>query len=176
MKAKKTIKRKKTRSKLGGVKRKSRSRSRMGANSIDTTAILLTIGGAVGAKLIDKIIPDTIDKKIVAGGKLAVGLVLPMVAKDAKTKAMLSQIGYGFLAVGTIDLLTEMNVLSGTEDGNDLFIAMSGTQDVLAGDDLDVINGEERRGVDVLANKNIEDLSIINGMDDNDDDDDDDMR
>lgn len=171
-KATHTKKRKSTKrkSRMSGVT-KRRRRSRMGnAGGIDTTAILFTIGGAVGAKLIDKILPDTIDKKIIAGGKLAIGLVLPMIAKDAKTKAMLTSVGHGFLAVGTIDLLAELNVLGATEDGNDLFIAMSGTQDVLAGNDLNVINGD---GTNVLAGEEFRsDLSVING----DPDDDEDMR
>jgi len=169
---KKTTHRKKAthkRAKMSGVKRKTRRRSRMGnAGSLDMTSLLLVIGGAVGAKLIDKVIPDTLDKKIVAGGKIAVGFLLPMLAKDAKTKAMLTNAGYGFLAVGTIDILTELNVLSGTEDGNDLFIAMSGTQDVLAGNDLNVINGDDTQTV--LAGEDFRsDLSVVNGMDDDDD-------
>lgn len=166
-----TKKRKSSKPRMSGVKRKTRRRSKMGAtSSLDMTSLLLVIGGAVGAKLIDKVIPDTLDKKIVAGGKIAVGFLLPMMAKDAKTKAMLTSAGYGFLAVGTIDILTELNVLSGTEDGNDLFIAMSGTQDILAGNDLNVINGEESESI--LAGEDYRsDISVING-----DDEDEDMR
>lgn len=176
MHKKPAVKRKRRKSKMSGV-RKHRRKSRVGnAGGLDFTAILLTIGGAVGASLIDKVIPESVDKKLLAGGKLALGLVLPMVSKDAKTKAMLSSIGNGFLAVGTIDLLKELNVLSGTEDGNDLFIAMSGTMDVLAGeDDINVVNGNNNQRV--LAGE-VEDLSIVNGyaMSGNgSDDDDDDM-
>lgn len=164
---KKAVKRKKPRSKMSGVKKKSKKRSRMGSNGTNMTAILALIGGAVAAKMIDKYVPAGIDPKIVAAGKLAVGFMLPMVAKDANTKKALEGIGHGFLAVGTIDLLKEMNILSGAEEtGNDLFIAMSGTQDILAGnEDINIINGDQK----VLAGE--EDLSIINGYLQDDDED-----
>jgi len=170
MKAK-TTKRKTThrkKSKMSGVRKHKRKSRIHGAGGIDMTAILLTIGGAVGASLLDKVIPDTIDKKIVAGAKMVVGVVLPMISKDAKTKHILQSVGNGVLAVGTIDLLKGMDIISGAdENGNDLFIAMSGTENVLAGaDDINVING----GVDVLAGEG-EDLSIVNGYSDDDDDD-----
>lgn len=166
MKAKKTAPKKRKKSRVSGVKK--RRKSRVGnAGGVDMTAILLTIGGAVGASLIDKVIPDGIDKKLIAGGKIVVGFALPFLAKDQKTKTMLTNIGHGFLAVGTIDILKELNVLSGTEDGNDLFIQMSGTENILAGgNDLNVLTGEES----ILAGE-IEDLSVINGDDDDDDDD-----
>jgi len=147
--------RKKTR-KAG--RRRSR-KSTMGA--IDITNILGVVAGAVVAGYLDKVIPDTIDNKIVAGGKIALGVALPMFVKSGSMKNILGGAGAGMIAVGSVDLLKEFGVLSGDEEDDMLEISLNGDQDVLAGDeDINVING------DVLAGD--DDISVVNGYDDED--------
>ena len=147
--------RKKTR-KAG--RRRSR-KSTMGA--IDFTNILGVVAGAVVAGYLDKVIPDTIDNKIVAGGKIALGVALPMFVKSGSMKNILGGAGAGMIAVGSVDLLKGFGVLSGDEEDDMLEISLNGDQDVLSGDeDINVING------DVLAGD--DDISVVNGYDDED--------
>lgn len=135
---------------MSGVRRR---RSTMGA--IDFTNILAVVGGAVAAGYLNKLVPATINDKLVAGGKVALGIALPMLSKSGSTKNILTGVGAGMIAVGSVDLLKSFGVLSGNFDipvingdvlaGDDDF--MSG--DVLAGDDdfmsgdIPVINGDE---------------------------------
>ena len=114
---------------------------------IDITNILGVIVGAVGSKLIDKVIPDSIDKKIASGGKVAIGLLLPMLSKDGKMKNILGGVGAGFVAVGSVELLNSFGVLSGlgASDSDMLVVSLEGA------DDLDVINGlDVIQGLDVI--------------------------
>lgn len=131
------------------VARKHHRRSRgsmMGA--IDTTNILGVALGAVAAKFVDKIIPETVDAKIVAGGKIALGVALPMFVKSGKAKDILAGVGSGMLAVGTVELLTSFGVLSGVGANDDdmLVVSLEGV------DDINVING-------------VDDIRVINGID-----------
>jgi len=133
----------------------SKRRSKVGA--IDFTSILGVVAGAVGAGLLDKVIPDTLDKKIVAGGKIALGVALPMLVKSGNMKNILAGVGSGFVAVGSVDLLKGFGILSGADDET-LEISLNGDLDILAGDDdLSVVNA------DILAG---DDLSVVNGDDD----------
>jgi hypothetical protein len=143
------------------VKRRSgkRSKSRMGA--IDFTNILGVVAGAVAAGYLDKVIPETIDNKIVAGGKIALGVALPMFVKSGNMKNILAGVGSGMIAVGSIDLLKGFGVLSGAEDEEMLEISLNGDLDILSGDDdLSVVQG------DILAGD--DDLSVVQGYDDED--------
>ena len=144
------------------TKKAGRRRSRKTSmGNIDITNILGVVAGAVVAGYLDKVIPETIDNKIVAGGKIALGIALPMFVKSGSIKNILGGAGAGMIAVGSVDLLKEFGVLSGTSDDDMLEISLNGDQDVLSGDDdLNVING------DVLAGD--DDISVINGMDDED--------
>ena len=135
--------------------RSIRRKSSMGA--IDVTSILSVVVGAAISSFADKIVPATVDKKIVSGGKIALGVVLPMLVKDGKSKSILTAVGSGMIATATVDLLKSFGVLSGAEY-EFLQVDLSGTEDVLAGDDISVINGNG-----VLAE---DDISIINGDDD----------
>ncbi|MEI6508578.1 MAG: hypothetical protein WCO54_08825 [Bacteroidota bacterium] len=140
--------------------KKTHSR-RLGArkNSIDTMNIIGVAVGAVVAGYINKLIPadSKISPKIVAGGKIALGVALPLFVKGGKMKNTLAGVGSGMVAVGTIDLLKEMDILSGVDD-EVLEVTLNGDQDILAGDDLSVVNGGEM----VLAG---DDLSVVNGYD-----------
>ena len=139
--------------------KKSHSRrkrhSSMGA--IDTMNLLGVAIGAVGAGYLNKLIPASVNTKIVAGGKIALGIALPMFVKSGKMKNTLAGVGSGMVAVGTLDLLKDFGVLQGADD-EILEVTLNGDQDILAGDDLSVVNGGEM----VLAG---DDLSVVNGYD-----------
>lgn len=123
------------------------SRSHMGA--VDMTGTLAVVAGAVAAKYLNKVIPSTVNPTISAGGKIAVGLLLPMLSKSGTTKNMLSSAGAGMAAVGGLELLTNMGVLSGMADDDMLAVSVNGVWNggdisVLSGaDDINVINGAE---------------------------------
>lgn len=156
-------------------KRTTRRKSRMGAASqFDFTNLLAVVAGAAGAKFIDKFIPSTIDPKMVNGGKIVLGAVLPMLAKDGKTKSMLQGAGAGFMAVGAVGLFQNLNILSGAKDNDMVEVTLSGVETVLAGMDdlrLPVINGAEDNRLPVINGSfektvlagDDEDISIING-------------
>jgi hypothetical protein len=140
------------------VKRRSGKRSKSGMGAIDFTNILGVVAGAVAAGYLDKVIPETIDNKIVAGGKIALGVALPMFVKSGNMKNILAGVGSGMVAVGSIDLLKGFGVLSGAEDEEMLEISLNGDLDILSGDDdLSVVQG------DILAGD--DDLSVVQGYD-----------
>ena len=156
------------------TRKRSRSRSRsrsMGA--IDINSVMGVVVGAVATKLLDKVIPDTINDKIVSGGKIALGLALPMLSKEGKTKNLLSGVGNGMIAVGVVELLNSFGVLNGLGANDDemLVVSLDGIDDlnVINGmDDLNVVNG---LGDDVLGDDVLADMEM-SGDDDDDDDDD----
>lgn len=137
----------------------TRRKSRMGAaSSFDMTNLLAVAAGAFAGKFIDKWIPASVDPKIANGGKIVLGAVLPMLAKDGKTKALLAGAGAGVMAVGTVGLFQNLNILSGVQDDM-VEVTLSGVETVLAGmDDIPVLNGD----TEVLAGTE-DDLSVING-------------
>ena len=133
-----------TKRRVSGVRR----HRKQGMGAVDVTGILAVVGGAVAAGYLNKVIPTTINDKLVAGGKIALGVALPMLSKSGSTKNILHGVGAGMIAVGSVDLLKSFGVLSGNFDipvingdvlaGDDF---MSG--DVLAGNDIPVVNGDE---------------------------------
>jgi hypothetical protein len=144
-------------------KKKHHTKRRKSAiHGIDVKNILGVVVGAVAAGYLDKVIPDSIDTKIVAGGKIALGVALPMLVKGGDMKNMLSGVGAGMIAVGSIDLLKGFGVLGyETAMGDDaLEISLNGDMDILAGDDLSVINENVLSGDD--------DISVVSGDDDED--------
>lgn len=133
------MKRRKSKKRMSGVRRK-RSRS---IGAIDTTNILGVVGGALIAGYLNKIVPTTIDSRLLAGGKVALGVALPMFVKSGATKNILSGVGSGMIAVGSVDLLKSFGVLSGTFDLPVINGEILGAGQVLSGFDLPVINGDE---------------------------------
>lgn len=151
--------------------RKVRARrySRMsGIGAIDFTNILGVVAGAIVAKKVNDFIPvdetgaPKINSKIVSGGKLALGVALPMFVKGGALKNVMSGVGAGMVAVGGTELLKDFGVLNGLGLDNsapllDVFKTglsgnVLGTGSYLgASDDLSVING-------------LDDLSVINGL------------
>lgn len=130
-----------------------RRRSLSGAvGAVDIMNVVSVIAGAVIAKGADKFLPETLDKKIVAGGKVALGVALPMFIKSGNLKNIASGAGAGMVAVGALDLLTDLGVLSGlgiVETKPAIFDVFAdslsgdilGAGNVLSGNDLNVING-----------------------------------
>ena len=107
----------------------SRRRRHHGLGAIDTTNILGVVGGAVLAGYLNKLVPATVNDKILAGGKVALGLALPMIFKSGKTKNIMTGVGAGMIAVGSVDLLKSFGALSGDFD----IPVVNG--DILHGDD-----------------------------------------
>lgn len=146
--------------KMSGVRR---SRRMSGVGAVDFTNILSVVAGAVAGGMLNKVVPSTIDPRIVSGGKVALGVALPMLAKSGSTKNMLAGVGSGMIAVGSVELIKNFapNLMSGLgADEEFISVSLDGigesvlAADVLSGD-IDVING---------------DIDVINGDDEDYDD------
>ena len=160
---------------------RSRRRSRMsGIGAIDFMNIIAVAGGAVVAGMVNKFVPSTINDKVVSGGKIALGVALPMLSKDGKTKNILSGVGAGMIAVGSVELLKSFGVLNGIgADDETISVSLDGigesvlaesvlAEDVLSmdSDDLSVVNGIGEDDLSVVNGIGEDDLSVVNGDDD----------
>ena len=142
------------RSKMSGVKRRRHS-----VGAIDFTNILSVVAGAVAGGMVNKLIPtdSKIDPRIVSGGKVALGIALPMLSKSGSNKNILAGVGSGMIAVGSVELLKALvpNMMSGIGEDEFVSVSLDGigesvlAEDVLSGDidvingDIDVINGDD---------------------------------
>lgn len=171
-------KRRKTkRSKMSGVrKRKSRV---SGLGNID----FMSIGGALAGGLVAGYVNNfnkldtatqkkSIDPNLFAGGKIALGIALPMLVKNP----LVSGIGMGMIAVGGLELIKGLapTLISGfgeLQDTDTISISLEGVN-VLSGNDFDegVLAGND----DISVVNGNDDISVVNGDDymsyDNDDD------
>ena len=150
----------------------SRKRHSMhGVGAIDFMNIISVAAGAVAAGAVNKFIPSTINDKIVSGGKIALGVALPMLSKSGQTKSVLSGVGSGMIAVGAVELLKSFGVLSGIgADTDTISVSLEGVgenvlaENVLAenvlAEDLNVVNGEDLNVVNGIG----EDLNVVNGI------------
>lgn len=121
--------------------KKSKSRRRSTVGAIDMTTTLGVIGGVVAGKMLDKVIPATMNPKIAAGAKILVGVGAPMLMKSPKAKATVTAVGAGIAGVGAIDLLKSFGVVSGNDE--EITVELNGDDlPVINGDDLPVINGD----------------------------------
>ena len=109
--------------------------------------------------MVNKLIPtdSKIDPRIVSGGKVALGIALPMLSKSGSTKNILAGVGSGMIAVGSVELLKALvpNMMSGIGEDEFVSVSLDGigesvlAEDVLSGDidvingDIDVINGDD---------------------------------
>ena len=144
--------RKRSKKRISGVRR--RRSSRMGG--IDTTNILGVVAGAVAAGYLNKLVGNKVNDKVLAGGKVALGIALPMLFKSGSTKNIMAGVGSGMVAVGSVDLLKSFGALSGDFDipvinGDDEF--MSGDDEFMGEDFLsaDILNGDDDMGADFLS-------------------------
>ena len=143
-------------------KKKKGKRSRMSGfgNLTNQLAIVAgVVGGAYADKLIQKIPGvEGMNKYVVPGAKVAVGLVVPHFIKG-KYKSVAESFGGGLAGVGALNLLSEAGMLSGANDPLIVDLSDDGgmNEDVLGSlNDLGVMNE------DVLGNAG--DLSVMNGM------------
>lgn len=149
---------KRKRKKISGVRRRQRMH---GVGAVDFTNILSVIAGAVAGNMLNKVVPSTVDPRLVSGGKLALGVALPMFSKSGSTKNILAGVGSGMVAVGSIELLKAVapTMMSGIGEDEFISVSLDGigesvlAEDVLSGD-IDVING---------------DISVVNGDDEDED-------
>lgn len=159
-------KRRKTKkSKMSGVRRR---RSRVsGIGAIDIMNIIAVAGGAVAGGLVNKFVPATINPKIASGGKIALGIALPMLVKSP----LMSGIGAGMIAIGSYELVKSTGVISGLgQDDDTISISLEGVN-VLSGNDFSegVLAGND----DISVVNGLDDISVVNGYDnmyDNDND------
>jgi hypothetical protein len=119
-------------------------------SGLDLTTVLSAVAGGIGANALNKIIPSTINSKVIAGAKIAVGLLAPMVIKNPSAKNIAAGLGTGFVVVGTLDLLKGFGVLNGIGEDDTLRIELAGNEEIMAGNDISVINGQD-------------DLNVVNG-------------
>lgn len=146
---------KKKKSKVGSTKRRSRVGSTT-KGKIDVAGILAVVVTTAAASYGETLLPASWDQKLIGGAKMAIGAGLPMITKNARTAQVLTRVGDSLLSSGTRDVMKGFGILSGAEDGNDLYIAMNGNDlsainnaisfpgsggNLIAGDDLSVING-----------------------------------
>ena len=134
--------RKRSKKRISGVRR--RRSSKMGG--IDTTNILGVVAGAVVAGYLNKIVGNKVNDKVLAGGKVALGIALPMLFKSGSTKNIMAGVGSGMVAVGSVDLLKSFGALSGDFD-------------------IPVINGDDEMGADEEMGADFLSADILNGDD-----------
>jgi hypothetical protein len=134
-------------------RRKKHRRHHMGAVTRSSKMNLSTdlgaaLGGGIGG-FVDKVIPTTINPKLVAGAKIVLGGVV----RRTWSGPMGNAIGLGITALGTYQLLAQFGLLSGLGQSDDMVaVSLDGIgADVLAGDDVAVVNGAD-------------DVSVVNGM------------
>ena len=128
-----------------------RGRSSMGAVAGN---LLMTVGGiaagAIVAKQLNKVLK--FDAKILAAGKIGLGIMLPKLSKSPIT----TNVGYGMIAVGATELIGSfVPALAGTDD----VLLLSGF------DDNELSGLDEIGAMDISEVNGIDDLSEVNGLD-----------
>ena len=135
-------------------RRTTRRSSSMGAVAGN---VLMTVGGlaagAIVAKQLNKVLK--FDAKILAAGKVALGIALPKFVKSP----IMSSVGNGMIAVGATELIGSfVPMLAGTDD----VVLLSGLDEIGEFDELsgvDVMNG------DISEVNGYSDISEVNGLD-----------
>lgn len=159
------------RRRVGAVAR-THAKSKQGAMS-GLMDVLMVAGGAIGGSFLDKLIPETWDAKMKGGVKLAAGLFLPQLVKDAKTKRTMQLVGFGLAANGGIQLATGFNLISGVgekkplNDDDLLVVSLDGIDDDLLHEQKKKPLGEFTEFEEVL-NDNIlngDDIPVVSGDD-----------
>jgi hypothetical protein len=129
------------------TRRRSRSMGAVGAGMLMDIAGV--VAGAVIAKQLNKVLK--FDAKILAAGKIALGVMLPKFVKNP----LINGIGQGMIAIG------------GTELVGSFIPALGATDDVvmLSGDfDTDMMSGLDTIGADI-SEVNGFDVAEVNGYD-----------
>jgi len=139
------------------VTKRKTSRRRIGAvgkgNIMDLVAV---VGGAVIGRYVAKKVLPNLDEKIKNAAVIGVGLFLPKFIKSSTGKAL----GTGMVAAGGLGLV------------GGFLPAIAGTEDTI---DFPMEIGEVEDGISVIAGDDVmagDDLQVLAGMEDEDDDDD----
>jgi len=166
----------KTQNSMAKKKKKGKKRRRMsgaGDDGFDFISPILAVSSGAGSKALNKVIPASVNPKLVSGLKIGVGVLLPMAAQLVKdpqsrktTRKYLAAIGTGMAVEGSLALLAQTGVLADNpdmDDKNDFALELS--EDVLGEDVL----GDDRDDIPVV--NGADDIPVINFADDYDDDD-----
>ena len=143
------------------TKNKPKRRSYRRSSSMGAVAgnLLTTIGGiaagAIVAKQLNKMLK--FDAKILAAGKVALGVALPKFIKNP----LMSSIGSGMIAVGATELVGSfVPALAGTDD----VVLLSGLDEMGMLDEIGML--DEMNGLDDISEVNgLDDISEVNGLD-----------
>ena len=142
-------------SKRPSNRRYARRSSSMGAVAGD---MLMTIGGlaagAIAAKQLNKVL--NFDAKILAAGKIALGVVLPKMVKNP----FVSSVGNGMIAVGATELVGAFVPSLGATDD---VVLLSGYDELSGLDEIGAMDISEVNGLDEIGAM---DISEVNGIDD----------
>jgi len=158
--------RKRTHHKKHHTKRRRRSSGMAGIGKGSVTSILGIAAGAVAAQYVGNMLSAKVNPKIVAGGQIAVGVLLPKFMKNEMGKS----IGQGFIATGSVNLLKDFGVLkglSGFEDQYDYSISGGEELRVISGGD-ELSNIDEDITGDSMNGYGSSDLSVLSGTGDDD--------
>jgi hypothetical protein len=128
-----------------------------GMGAVDFTGLLYSAVGGIGARLLNRVLPTTLDPKIISGIQIGAGVVMPMLSKDAKTKKMLGEIGMGMVGVGATDLVMSFGFMTGVG----AYRPSNVEELALVLDSKDGI-GADVLGADVLGEN---DINVVNGYD-----------
>jgi hypothetical protein len=121
--------------------------------------LLTTIGGiaagAIVAKQLNKMLK--FDAKILAAGKVALGVALPKFIKSP----LMTSVGSGMIAVGATELVGSfVPALAGTDD----VVLLSGLDEIGELDEIGML--DEMNGLDDISEVNgLDDISEVNGLD-----------
>jgi hypothetical protein len=143
------------------TKNKPKRRSYRRSSSMGAVAgnLLTTIGGiaagAIVAKQLNKMLK--FDAKILAAGKVALGVALPKFIKNP----LMSSIGSGMIAVGATELVGSfVPALAGTDD----VVLLSGLDEMGMLDEIGML--DEMNGLDDISEVNgLDEISEVNGLD-----------
>lgn len=129
-----------------------RRRSMVGAAGSMVMDIAGVVAGAVIAKQLNKVLK--FDAKILAAGKIALGVLLPKFVKNP----IINSVGQGMIAVGGTELIGSfIPALSGADD----VVLLSGMDEM---GQFDEMSGIDTIGADI-SEVNGFDLAEVNGFD-----------
>ena len=135
-------------------RRTTRRSSSMGAVAGN---LITTIGGiaagAIVAKQLNKMLK--FDAKILAAGKVALGVALPRFVKSP----IMASVGQGMIAVGATELIGSfVPMLAGTDD----VVLLSGLDEI---GELDEMSGVDFMNGDISEVNGYSDINEVNGLD-----------
>lgn len=143
-----------------------RRRRSIGAAGGDAGQLLQMLAGAVLGRVVQNKLGANMNPKILAGGQIVLGFVLPKMIKSPAVKS----IGAGMVINGGLSLMQNMGVISaisGTNDDVQLdFVAGSDIPVIAGPDELGFMDNEDDEGI----MSGLDDLEVLAGMDSGDDD------